>query len=99
MQCPGFPASLLEPNMMMIASHEPSALYKTVLVFKSKALAPAEIAKRLPILFRDQNVDRKSLHALKNHLAHLKNETMKRDPFRDNVTQPLNKLLVYSTPR
>ena len=29
----------------------------------------------------------------------MKNETSKRDPFRDNVTQLLNELLVYSTPK
>ena len=85
-------------DLSKIASHEPSALYKSVKEnFKSKA--PAEMAKKLPILFRDQNVDRKSLHALKKHLAHLKNETSKRDSFRDNVTQLLNVLLVYSTPK
>ena len=77
-----------------ITHHEPSALYKSAQEkFKSKA--PAEVANKLPILFRDQNVDCKSLHALKNHLEHLKNETSKRDLFRDYVTQLLNELLVY----
>ncbi len=85
-------------DLPKIAGHEPSVLYKSVQEkFKSKA--PAEVAKKLPMLFRDQNVDGKSLHALKKHLAHLKNETSKRDPFCDNVTQPLNELLVYSAPK
>ncbi len=65
-------------DLSKIASHKPSALYKSVQEnFKSKAPAPAEMAKKLPILLRDKNVDRKSLHALKNHLEHLKNETSK----------------------
>ena len=85
-------------DLSKIASLEPSALYKSEQEkFKSKA--PAEVANKLPILFRDQNVDCKSLHVLKKYLAHLKNETSKRDPFRDNVTQLLNELLVYSTPK
>ena len=85
-------------DLLKITHHEPSALYKSAQEkFKSKA--PAEVANKLPIFFRDQNVDCKSLHVLKKYLAHLKNETLRRDPFRDNVTQLLSELLVYSTPK
>ena len=59
-----------------VASHEPGALYKSVIDrCKTKRLEASQIPKKLPQFLRDQGVDRISLHNLKEFLVHLKQDT------------------------